>query len=103
VEVAARKSAEGSAQAQLARLELLNHKSRAIGEASDLAKYSRWSQNLEEHLPVDVSCVCLYDGRAGSFDCGPARASKGRPLAEKLPLRNMPRIPIGENGLSHDA
>ncbi len=99
-EVAERKSAEGRAQAQLARLELLNQITRAIGERQNLQNiFQVVIKNLEEHLPVDFSCVCLYDPAREALTVASA-GTKGRPLAEKLAMTEQARIPIGENGLS---
>jgi signal transduction histidine kinase/CheY-like chemotaxis protein len=99
-EVAERKNAERRAQAQLSRLELLNQITRAIGERQNLQSiFQVVIKNLEEHLPVDFSCVCLYDAAREALTVASA-GIKSRPLAEKLAMTEQARIPIGENGLS---
>ena len=99
-EVAERKNAERRAQAQLARLELLNQITRAIGERQTLQSiFQVVIKNLEEHLPVDFSCVCLYDAAREALTVASA-GTKGRSLAEKLAMTEQARIPIGENGFS---
>lgn len=57
-----RKLAERRVQAQLTRLELLHHITRAIGERQDLRSiFQVVIRSLEYHLLVDFSCVCLYE------------------------------------------
>src|SRR5882762_2145016 len=49
-------------QAQLARLHLLHQITRAIGERQDIQSiFQVVIRTLEEHLPVDFCCICLYD------------------------------------------
>ena len=61
-EIAERKSAEERVQSQLGRLELLHRITRAISERQDLKSiFQVVIRTLEEHLPLDFSCVCLYD------------------------------------------
>jgi len=52
---------EQDLQAQLARLNLLQHITRAIGERQNIQSvFQVVIRALEEHLPVDFCCVCLY-------------------------------------------
>jgi signal transduction histidine kinase/ActR/RegA family two-component response regulator len=47
---------------QLGRLELLHQITRAIGERQDLQSiFPVVIGRLEDHLPIDFGCVCLYD------------------------------------------
>jgi signal transduction histidine kinase/ActR/RegA family two-component response regulator len=47
---------------QLGRLELLHQITRAIGERQDLQSiFPVVVSRLEDHLPIDFGCVCLYD------------------------------------------
>src|SRR5437773_4551258 len=57
-----RKLGEAKVQAQLARLHLLHQITRAIGERQDIQSiFQVVIRTLEEQLPVDVCCICLYD------------------------------------------
>jgi signal transduction histidine kinase/ActR/RegA family two-component response regulator len=98
-EITERKGAEDRVQAQLARLELLNQITRAIGERLNLQSiFQVVIGNLEEHLPVDFSCVCLYD-QAGTLTVASVGA-RSQPLAAKLAMTEKAQIPVGQNGLS---
>jgi len=57
-----RKLAQVKVQAQLARLHLLHQITRAIGERQDIQSiFQVVIRTLEEQLPVDFCCICLYD------------------------------------------
>src|SRR5207237_5701179 len=57
-----RRLGEAKVQAQLARLNLLQQITRAIGERQDIQSiFQVVIRTLEEHLPVDVCFICLYD------------------------------------------
>lgn len=99
-EVGERRRAEGRTQAQLARLELLNQITRAIGERQNLQSiFQVLLKNLEDHLPVDFSCVCLYDGARESLTVASV-GKKSQPLASELAMTEQAKLPIDENGLS---
>jgi PAS domain S-box-containing protein len=54
-----RKLAQAKVQAQLARLNLLQQITRAIGERQDIQSiFQVVIRTLEEHLPVDFCCIC---------------------------------------------
>ncbi len=56
------KQAEQRLRAQLERLDLLDRLTRAIGERQDLHGVLQVVvRSLEDHLPLDFCCVCLYD------------------------------------------
>ena len=64
-EVEQHKTTENRLQTQLERLNLLDQLTRAIGERQDLASvYQVVVRRLEDNLPVDFGCVCLYDAAA---------------------------------------
>ena len=98
--VIAHERAEERLAAQLTRLHLLNDITRAIGEHQDLASiFQVVERTLEEQLPLEFCCVCLYDAAhahltisaAGEHD-GPHAIDRGfakRTLGE-----------IGPSGLS---
>ncbi|HYC54605.1 MAG TPA: CHASE sensor domain-containing protein [Candidatus Binatia bacterium] len=99
-EVAERRAAEDRVQSQLARLELLNQITRAVGERQDLASiYSVLIRSLEERLPVEFCCVCKYEpGDSAIVVASLGTASKE--LAVTMGMQETTRIPIDENGLS---
>jgi signal transduction histidine kinase/ActR/RegA family two-component response regulator len=98
-EIAERKLAENRVQAQLARLELFNQITRAIGERQDLQSiFQVVIRNLEEHLPVDFCCVCLYDAAASTLAVTRI-GIRSQELAMELAMPEQAQIPIGQNGL----
>jgi len=100
VEVVERKGAEDRVQAQLGRLELLHRITRAVAERQDLQSiFEVVIQTLEEHLPVDFSCICVYDQATNILNITRVGA-KSEALAQKLRLSKKNRIEIGQNGLA---
>jgi len=84
---------------QLSQLELLNRITRAIEERQDLLSILQVViRRLEDDLPIDFGCMCLYDPTDGltvaRVGAKGMAAQIGLSLAEKL------RIPIDQNGLS---
>jgi signal transduction histidine kinase/ActR/RegA family two-component response regulator len=86
-------------QSQLSRLDLLQRITRATGERHDLPSVFRVVLgNLEQELPVDFGCICLYEAgvsalsvavigpRSTQLDCGPG-------------LAEQDSVPIDQNGL----
>jgi PAS domain S-box-containing protein len=99
-DVTARIQGEAKLRTQLARLALLSHITRAIGERQDARSiFQVVVRTLEAELPVDFCGICLYDRTQSDItvaSVGPASAS----LAAALDMREQARIPIDENGLS---
>jgi PAS domain S-box-containing protein len=94
-----RKRHEERLRTQLARLSLLDETTRAIGQRQDLRSlFQVVIRNLEEHLPVDFGCACLYDPaqQALSVTCV---GVKSQALALELALPEEARIAVDENGL----
>jgi signal transduction histidine kinase/ActR/RegA family two-component response regulator/HAMP domain-containing protein len=93
-------------QEQLAKLELLNRITRAIGERMELSSiYKVMAGTLEDNLPVDFACVCLYEredqertgtGRLTVTSVGPKSAAAARDMS----MEAGEAIPIDQNGLS---
>jgi signal transduction histidine kinase/ActR/RegA family two-component response regulator/HAMP domain-containing protein len=99
-EIAERKEAENKVQAQLARLAQLHHITRATGERQDLKSiFQVVIRSLEDHLPVDFGCICLYDQAANSLTVTSVGV-RSEPLATSLALTERSPIPIDQNGLS---
>jgi PAS domain S-box-containing protein len=99
-DITARKEIEEKIQSQLSRVDLLNQITRAIGERQDLASIFHVAvKNLEENLPIDFGCACLYDADAEVLTV--ASVGNRRPgLKDKLGLTEGTVIPIDENGLA---
>src|SRR5258706_6258253 len=96
-----RKLAEGKVQAQLARLSLLQQITRAIGERQDIRSiFQVVIRTLEEHLPVDFCCVCLYDPAENCLVVTSVGA-RSEALATELAMTAQARVEIDQNGLSH--
>jgi PAS domain S-box-containing protein len=96
-----RKLAEAKVQAQLARLSLLQQITRAIGERQDIKSiFQVVIRTLEEHLPVDFCCICLYDPAENCLVVSSVGAHSGA-LATELAMAEQARVEIDENGLSH--
>jgi PAS domain S-box-containing protein len=99
-DITERKQGEAKVQAQLARLDLLNQITRAIGERQDLQSiFQVVIRSLEDDAPIDFSCVCLHDSVAGALKVIGVGV-KSAPLAMELAMPEQAWIPIDENGLS---
>jgi PAS domain S-box-containing protein len=99
-DVSERKRAEHKLQRQLARLDLLNQITRAIGQRQDLPSiFQVVIPTLEDELPIDFGCVCLYDAADAilTVTCVGVRSAV---LAMELGLTEHARIAIDQNGLS---
>jgi signal transduction histidine kinase/ActR/RegA family two-component response regulator len=91
---------EGKLHAQLNRLSLLQHITRATGERQDLPSiFQVVLASLEENLPIDFGCFLLHDPAAKSLTVA-ALGRKGSGFAEKLALLPQGSVPIDANGLS---
>lgn len=98
-EIAERKLAEGKVIAQLARLAQLHQITRATGERQDLKSiFQVVVRSLEDHLPVDFTCICLYNEMNHTLTVSSVGA-RSQSLAEKLELTETTLIPIDKNGL----
>jgi PAS domain S-box-containing protein len=99
-DISERKRADRKVLMQLQRLELLGLITRAIGQRQDLPSIFQVAiRSLEDNLPIDFGCVCLYD----PVDQTLKVASVGlgsEPLATALGLPEKMRIPIDQGGLS---
>src|SRR5579863_10257242 len=99
-EVAQRRQTEEKLQTQLERLNLLDQITRLIGERQDLRSvFQVVIRTLEDSLPVDFGCVCLYDTVAPELTvtCVGVRSEA---LAMELALTEQSPIAIDRNGLS---
>jgi PAS domain S-box-containing protein len=95
-----RKRADAKVQAQLARLNLLQQITRAIGERQDIQSiFQVVIRTLEEHLPVDFCSICLYDP-AGNCLIVTSVGLRSEIVAMELAMTEQARVEIDENGLS---
>jgi PAS domain S-box-containing protein len=94
------KLAQGKMQAQLARLDLLQQITRAIGERQDIQSiFQVVVRTLEEHLPVDFCCICLFDPAENCLIVTSV-GLHSEALAMELAMAEQARIEIDQNGLS---
>ncbi|MEO7209037.1 MAG: ATP-binding protein [Steroidobacteraceae bacterium] len=91
---------ESKLQAQVGRLSLLQHITRATGERQDLPSiFQVVLRSLEENLPIDFGCFLRHDPGAKSLAVV-ALGRKGSSFAERLGLLPKSSVPIDPNGLS---
>ena len=96
-----RRLGEAKVQAQLARLNLLQQITRAIGERQDIQSiFQVVIRTLEEHLPVDFCCICLYDPAENCLIVTSV-GLHSQALSMELAMTAQARIEIDQNGLSH--
>ena len=95
-----RKRAESQVQAQLARLNLLQQITRAIGERQDIPSiFQVVIRTLEEQLPVDFCCICLRDPTENCLVVTSV-GLRSETLATRLAMSAQAKIEIDRNGLS---
>ena len=91
---------ESKLHAQLGRLSLLQHITRATGERQDLPSvFQVVLTSLEENLPIDFGCFLLYDPVSKTLSVS-TLGSRGQGFADKLGLSQQVEVPIDANGLS---
>ena len=91
---------EAKLHAQLGRLSLLQHITRATGERQDLPSiFQVVLDSLEANLPMDFGCFLLHDAAARSLTVSVLGAA-GRGFADKLALAVQLDVPLDANGLS---
>jgi signal transduction histidine kinase/CHASE3 domain sensor protein/CheY-like chemotaxis protein len=98
-DVTERKQAEDRLQAQLARLKLLDEITRAISERHDAHSiFQVVVRTLEEQLPVDIACICLYE-RPEKRLTVTSIGARGELLAMELGLTERAHFSVDQNGL----
>jgi signal transduction histidine kinase/CheY-like chemotaxis protein/HAMP domain-containing protein len=99
-EIVVRQQAEHKVQAQLGRLNLLHQITRSIGERLDLRSiFQVVIRSLEDQLPVDFCCICLYDQSQNMLDVSSV-GLRSSALALEFSMTEHSRVPIDQNGLS---
>jgi PAS domain S-box-containing protein len=87
-------------ESQLGRLALLDHITRAIGQRLDLPSILQIVvRTLEERLPIDFACVCLYDAAQSVLTVARV-GTRSEAIAMDLALTEQARIDVDGNGLS---
>ena len=99
-DVTERRQAERRIREQLEHLNLLDHITRSIGERQDLRSiYQVVVRSLEDSLPIDFCCVCVYDQATNALRVTCVGA-KSEALAHELTMDEQASIDVDENGLS---
>ena len=99
-DITAQKKSETRLHAQLQRLHMLEHITRAIGERQDLPSILQVvARTVEEELPLDFCCVCLYEAAERTLTVVAVGLASVE-LAGRLSMTEEAHIPIDENGLS---
>lgn len=99
-DITSQKVAETRLHNQLARLSLLDHITRGIGERQDLRSiFQVVIRSLEDNLPIDFGCICLYDQGAAALEVT-CVGIQSEALAMDLAMTENAQIPIDANGLS---
>jgi PAS domain S-box-containing protein len=99
-DITERKLAERKLAMQLARHNLLNRITRAMGQRQDLPSILQVCvRSLEEDLPIDFGCVCLYDALAETLtiSCVGVRSAE---LALELGMPQNAQVAIDRNGMA---
>ena len=92
--------ADGKLHAQLGRMSLLQHITRATGERQDLASiFQVVLVSLEENMPIDFGCFLLHDAVAKSLAVS-TLGRAGWEFVDRLGLEEQLQVPIDQNGLS---
>jgi signal transduction histidine kinase/ActR/RegA family two-component response regulator len=87
-------------QTQLSRLDLLHRITRATGERHDLPSVFRvLVRTLEEDLPVDFSCMCVFEASAEVLTVSVIGAGSAA-FAAALTLAEGEQVAIDPNGLA---
>lgn len=85
---------------QLGRLDLLQRITRATGERQDLPSiFQVVLRSLEDELPIDFGCLCLYDADAQSLSVTTI-GGRSSQFSSALNLTEPAAIPIDQNGLA---
>ena len=91
----------GEAAGAARALDLLDQITRAIGERQDLHSiFQVVIRSLEDHLPIDFGCICLYDAAEHDADGRPASARAAGAGASSWRCTEHARIADRQNGLS---
>jgi len=95
-----RKTAEIKVRSQHERMRLLHQITRAVGERQDLPSiYQVVIRTIEDQLPVDFACMCLYDRAANDLMVASV-GLRSAELAMELALTEQQHVNIGDDCIS---
>jgi PAS domain S-box-containing protein len=98
-DISARKAAETKMRTQLERLDLLDRTTRAIGSRLDVHSILQIVvRNLEDHLEVDLACVCLANGDKSALTVS-CIGTRGLATAKQMGLLEETRIDTAEEDI----
>lgn len=99
-DITERRRSDRKIREQLAWFAQLDRITRAIGERQDMGSiFQAVIRSMEEQMPVDFACVCLYDAAMETLTVSRVGV-RSEALATQLTLAPHARLPIHENGLS---
>ncbi|HEV8427635.1 MAG TPA: PAS domain S-box protein [Pyrinomonadaceae bacterium] len=99
-DITERKRSEQKAHSQLVRLDLLQQITRAIAERQDLKSiFQVVLRRLEENLPLDFTCVCLYDPATQTLEISQI-GSRNEKLTLELATSEHSSIDLEENAMA---
>jgi signal transduction histidine kinase/ActR/RegA family two-component response regulator len=99
LEINERSQAEKRVHSQLSRLAQLHQITRAAGERQDLKSiFQVVVHSLEDHLPVEFACICLYDTATATLTVASVGAAS-ESLAAEMAMGEDTVIPIDRDGL----
>ena len=97
---AERSAAELKLRAQMARLDLLNHITRAIGERQDLRSvFQVVIRSLQDRLSIDLCCIALYEPATNVLNIEVVGA-RSETLAVEFRMAEHGRLVVESNGLA---
>jgi signal transduction histidine kinase/ActR/RegA family two-component response regulator len=95
-----RESSQRKLRSQVARLDLLQRATHAIGERQDLDSiFHVVVRSLEDNLPIELACICTYDATARRLTLA-SLGPEGAKRFEQLRMSPGTVLPIEHNGLS---
>jgi PAS domain S-box-containing protein len=99
-DITERKQARSRLQTQLARLDLLQRTTHAIGERQDLHSiFQVILRNLEDNMPIEFGCVCLHDQARHTLTIATI-GGKSAVLAHRAGIEPDAQIQLQLNGFS---
>jgi len=96
-DVTDRKVSERKLRAQVERMNLLHQITRAVGEHQDMPSiFQVVIRTLEDQLPIDFGCFCLYDAAANDVMIASV-GLRSADLAMELALTEQQHVNIGDD------
>ena len=96
-DITERKISERKVRAQFERISLLHQITRAVGEHQDMPSiFQVVIRTLEDQLPIDFGCICLYDAAANDVMVA-AVGLRSADIAMELALTEQQHVNIGDD------